>query len=471
MVKFLSFIWLGVTLGLAGCAHNPVSGKTDFVMMSEQQEVQAGVQGDAGVRQKYAVYDAPALQEYVNRVGQKVAAHSHRANLQYHFTVLDSPEINAFALPGGYVYITRGILAYLNSEAELAAVLGHEIGHVTARHGVRQASAAQAANIGFALASILLPQVNPAGLGQNVAKAWLSGYGRDHELEADRLGADYLARSGYDPQAMIRVVGVLKNQELFDAQQAQQEGREPRRYHGTFDTHPDADTRLQQVVAEANHLTVAQPVEGRREFLHQISGLVFGDSTAQGILRDNQFMHAALNVSLTFPLHWRVQNSAESVVALSPAADASIQLQMDTQPSGSPAEYARRMVEERYIEHVQIDGYPAAIAHLPQGMVGFIAYNGSMMMVQCAAQSPTVVDTHYNAMRQTLLSFHRLTPREQQQAQALTLRVIRAQNGDTYARLAKHSPLGKNAESILRLINAHYPQGEPRVGESIKIVE
>ena len=145
---------------LSGCASNPVSGKQDFVMMSEQQEIALGRSSDAEVRKQYKVYANPALQSYVDRVGQKVAAHSHRPNIHYHFTVLDTPEINAFALPGGYVYITRGILAYLNSEAEMAAVLGHEVGHVTARHGVRQQSAAQATNIGLSIVSIFVPQLN-----------------------------------------------------------------------------------------------------------------------------------------------------------------------------------------------------------------------------------------------------------------------------------------------------------------------
>ncbi|NCP80514.1 MAG: M48 family metalloprotease, partial [Gallionella sp.] len=237
-------IALTVALTLAGCAANPVSGKQDFVMMSEAQEIALGRSADAEVRKQYSVYQNPELQSYVNGVGQALASRSHRSNLNYHFTVVDSAEINAFALPGGYVYITRGIMAYLNSEAEMAAVIGHEIGHVTARHGVRQQSAAQATSLGITLASIFVPELNSRA-GQDLSNllggALLSGYGRDHELESDRLGAQYLARTEYDPQAMIRVVGVLKNQELFDAEIAKQEGREPRRYHGTFATHPDND--------------------------------------------------------------------------------------------------------------------------------------------------------------------------------------------------------------------------------------
>ena len=216
--------------GLATCAKNPVSGKRDFVLMSEEQEVKMGAQADGEVKKEYGAYDRASLQQFVSELGQRLAAQSHRNNLKHQFTVVDSQEINAFALPGGYIYVTRGILAYLNSEAEVAGVLGHEIGHVTARHGVQQQSMAQAANLGVMLGAILVPGLrneSAMGMMQQLSVAWIRGYGREDELEADRLGAEYLARAGYDPQAMIKVVGVLKNQELFDVELAKQEGREP----------------------------------------------------------------------------------------------------------------------------------------------------------------------------------------------------------------------------------------------------
>src|SRR5688572_3799670 len=178
------------TLLLANCATNPVTGNPNFVTMSESQEISTGRNEDQKVREQYGPYDDPALQSYVNNIGQRLAKASHRAGLQYQFLVVDSPQVNAFALPGGYIYITRGILAYLNSEAELAAVLGHEIGHVTARHSVQQLSAATAANVGASVLQILVPQMRNSGGGaliNTLGGALLSGYGREHELEADRL--------------------------------------------------------------------------------------------------------------------------------------------------------------------------------------------------------------------------------------------------------------------------------------------
>lgn len=248
---------LAGVLALSHCAQNPVTGDKDFVLMSEAQEIQMGLQAHKDVLKEYPALDNAALQAYVTEVGQRLAQQSHRPQLQWHFTVVDSPDVNAFALPGGYVYITRGIMAYLNSEAELAGVIGHEIGHVTARHGVRQQSAQTAAGLGAVLGSVLVPGLgNQAGanLLQTLAQAWTAGYGREHELESDRLGAQYLARTGYSPQAMIDVIGVLKNQELFAADEARRDGRQPRSYHGTFDTHPSNDTRLKQVEIGRAHV-------------------------------------------------------------------------------------------------------------------------------------------------------------------------------------------------------------------------
>lgn len=236
---------------ISSCAVNPATGESDFVMMTEEQEIALGRKNHALVLKQYDVYENKALQAYVQKIGNKVAQKSHRSNLIYRFTVLDSPEVNAFALPGGYIYITRGLMSYLNSEAELAAVLGHETGHVTARHAVRQHSAATATDI---IGTILATAAGVQGAGDVLGvlgTAIIRGYGREHELESDRLGAEYLARSGYDPQAMFKVIRVLKNQEEFEKKLAKKEDREPRIYHGVFSTHPDNDTRLKEVVNAA----------------------------------------------------------------------------------------------------------------------------------------------------------------------------------------------------------------------------
>ncbi|MBI3221895.1 MAG: M48 family metalloprotease [Nitrosomonadales bacterium] len=443
--------------------------------MSESQEIAVGRQADEQVKKQYHVYESKALQDYVDSVGQRIARQSHRPNLEYHFKVLDSAEINAFALPGGYVYITRGIMAYLNSEAELAAVLGHEIGHVTARHGVRQQSVAQAADIGLTIASIFVPELGSMG-GQNLTNiiggALLSGYGREHELEADRLGAEYLGRTEYDPQAIIKVIGVLKNQEMQDAKLAKEEGREPRRYHGLFATHPDNDTRLKQAVGEADKLTNTVHFEGRSQYLDAIDGLVFNDNSDQGVVRHNRFYHGDLGMALSFPDGWQVHNLPDTLVAVSPQGEAQIQMKLDDNPSGSPRDYARRLAgNSAQIDTLEVNGLPAAIIELPTTIAGVIYLNEQAFILQAQAKTRSGLDQYREQILDTIRSFHALSGDERKLVKPLTIRIITARKGDSFAQLAQHSPLGKSAESYLRLINAMYPNGEPKPGQDIKIVE
>jgi len=260
---------------LAACSENPVTGRKDFSLISNDQEKAMGAQAHRGIIKQKKRLNNPKLQAYVNNIGQLLARQSHRKDLRYTFTVLDDPSVNAFALPGGYIYITTGLMVYLNSEAELAGVLGHEIGHVTARHGVKQQSAGMASAI---LVSVLSKK-GGADAGKQygqLGKALLSGYGRDHELQADRLGAEYIARIGYQPQHMIEVVRVLKAQEEFDKYQARREGRKPRAYHGVFASHPSNDKRLQQVIGEAKkYHTSGNRDAGHDRYLQQIHGMKF----------------------------------------------------------------------------------------------------------------------------------------------------------------------------------------------------
>lgn len=468
------------SLALSHCAQNPVSGDKDFVLMSEQQEIQLGAQAHQDVLKEYAALDNPALQAYVNEVGQRLAQQSHRPHLQWHFTVVDSPDVNAFALPGGYVYITRGIMAYLNSEAELAGVVGHEIGHVTARHGVRQQSASTAAGLGAVLGSILVPGLgNQAGatLLQTLAQAWTAGYGREHELESDRLGAEYLAKSGYSPQAMIDVIGVLKNQELFAAEQARRDGRPLRTYHGTFDTHPDNDARLKQVVGAANQYTVANPRDGRSDYLQKMVGIYFGDSPEQGLIRNNMLLHEKLGLVLQLPPGWRVQNRPDRVVAMSPQGDALVELQQGPK-NDKPLDTLQRGLKldagARY-DSGKLSGYPAAFAAgTQQGkpvVVAAVVFNGTQYLIAGMAKDKPTYDRERSTLRAAINSFRAITAAEKMAARPYVLKLFTAQPGMTMANLARQSPLGADAESQLRLMNALYPSGEPSPGQRLKIVQ
>lgn len=470
---------LPLMLLVASCAQNPVSGHANFVTMTETQEVQVGREEDVKVRQEYGVFDDKRLQTYVNEVGQRLGAASHRPQLKYSYVVVDSPEINAFALPGGYIYITRGILAYLNSEAELAAVLGHETGHVTARHSVQQLSAQQAASVGATLIGIFVPVLrNQAGdtAINLLGNALLSGYGREHELEADKLGAEYLYRTGYDPQAMIKVLDVLKNQELFDAETAKSEGRQPRSYHGVFASHPDADKRLQEVVAEAGRI---QPGTGRvnqEEFLRTIDRMPFGYSEAQGFVRNSNFYHRDLGIVFRFPEDWRVRNQPNKVSAINRTSDAVLEMRLAGRAQGSPAEVLRKAVGgAREVVTTTINGLQAATATttvrgLPtRAAIIFLEKNAYFLGGQ--AKSDAAMQAALAAINATITSFHAMTENERNAVRPLTLRIINAPPNATFAELARNSPLGKNAVSHLRLLNGLYPRGEPTPGQALKIVE
>jgi predicted Zn-dependent protease len=466
---------------LTDCAQNPVSGNPNFVTMSESQEVQVGRQEDVKVRQQYGVYDDKALQKYVNEIGQRLAQGSHRPGLQYHFTVVDSPEINAFALPGGYIYITRGIMSYLNSEAELAGVIGHEIGHVTARHSVQQMSAATAAGVGATLLEIFVPVLrNQAGdtAINMLGNVLLSGYGRDHELEADRLGAQYLVRAGYDPQAMIKVIGVLKNQELFDAELAKAEGREPRSYHGVFASHPDADTRLQQVIAEAGKPAPGATRVNQEEFLRMIDKLVFADSPAQGIIRNGNFYHTDFGLALTFPRDWKIRNQPTNVAAVNAANDAIIDLRGAGPAQGSPLDALRKALRGNLgpeTTQLSINGLQAAVTTTSlQGKptrVALVFLGKSAFLIGGQAKSAQIMQRVLPEINAAINSFRTISESERALARPLTLRIINAPKDARFADFAGKSPLGKNAQSQLRLINGLYPNGEPVAGQPLKVIE
>jgi len=468
-------------LGLGSCAVNPVSGKQQFNLMSEQQEVATGRQGDAEVRRQYGVYADATLQVRIEAIGRDLALHSHRPGLPYRFTVLDSTEVNAFALPGGPIYITRGLLAYLNTEAEVAAVLGHEVGHVTARHGAQQYSANQATQLGMALLSVLSPDIGRASqsLISPLATAWLRGYGREHELEADRLGAEYLARTGRSPQAMVEVIGVLKNQELFDAERARREGREPRAYHGVFATHPDNDTRLREVIDEVRQLTRDDRIkpEAPGAFLAALDGMVWGDSPDQGMVRDGVFRHGPLDFGMKLPTGWRVQNSSQTLTVGSPRGEAQLQLVGLGAARGDIAARLQQALgraphttiargDRNGIEFASTRGN---VNGAPFEALGFRSGGQDLLLIGLA-RDRNAESSMQAAFRAAVDGLHPLDAAERESLKPLRIRLQKIDRRTTYRELAKSSPLGGEAESILRLINGDWPAGEPARGRTIKVV-
>lgn len=465
---------------LAGCAVNPATGESDLVFMSENQEIALGRQYHQEVLKQFEPYADQALQDYVQAVGERVATVSHRGNLYYRFTVLDSPDINAFALPGGYIYIHRGLLTYMNSEAELAAVLAHEVAHVTARHAVRRHTSSTLAGIFSTAVAVGTGQRAAADLANLLGTAVTRGYGREHELEADGLGARYLASGGYDPEAMIEVIGLLKMQQEFADSVARESGDTPSSYHGLFATHPRHDTRLQQVVGQAV-LHGGDGRTGRQEFLAAIDGLEFGDSTRAGVRRGNRFFHKPLDFTLTYPEGWRILNYPSAVIGHTVPKDGFVQMTLeDLNKRITPVEFIRERLGIKELRageplsQAGLEGYtgiaPGGISGAKLHRVAVIYYNRQAYIFRGWAEKGRGFNELDADFLDSIRSFRPLRTGEERLAESLKLRVQTVRRGDTFGRLARRSRIPNHPEAQLRLLNGLYPDGELRAGARIKTV-
>jgi len=310
-------LFLVILILLSGCATNPVSKSSDFVLMSEADELALGQKAAAEVEKQMTLLPKEdPLSRYVDQVGQKVAAVSDRPELFYHFRIVDDATINAFALPGGYIYIHRGLLNHMNSEAELAAVLGHEIGHVTARHAVKQYTQAQAYQLGALVTSIFVPiPYGAMQISNLLATAIISGYGREAELQSDELSLKYIARAGYDPHATIGILETLKRLDDLDTKERKDAGEKVEKYHGAFASHPETEQRIREAVEKATSMQQERGIIGHEVMLRHLEGYPYSDSAEQGAIVEQRFLHPKLGIQLKFPKNWVLTNTPSSLNA------------------------------------------------------------------------------------------------------------------------------------------------------------
>jgi len=465
-MKLVALSLLIPTLFLAACAKNPVTGDQDFALISEQEEIDQGRSYHPEIIKTYGLYEDPELQEYVSRIGQELARESHRSNLKFHFTVLDSAEINAFALPGGYIYVTRGIMAYLDSEAELAGVLGHEIGHVTARHSVRQQAGQFASSLLGVLISATTGQSSLGNLSQQLSSGIIRGYGREHELEADRLGAEYLHQSGYDPDNMLEVISVLKDQEVYETELAKRENRPANTYHGVYSTHPQNDDRLKTVVRAAKKLSSKEYRDDDQPTYHQhIDGIVWGNSLNQGIVTNNRFAHPDLAIALQLPDGWKVANNPQYLVARDPHTSAVIQLGVVPRERDESADAVlRRLTKNDELATVNTDYGATANIDVKAGSesqparVSAILLNEDLVVTLLGTSSKK----HYKLVDRQLIitsnSFRHLDAAQVAAIKAPRLHVIE-RTTQSFESLAQQSALEYDALNRLRLLNRSFPDG------------
>jgi predicted Zn-dependent protease len=320
--------WAGIGLLLmVACTMNPATGERQLTLMSEAQEIQMGAQYHPEVLAAYGAYDDPGWQRYIQELGAKIAATSERPELNWTFTVLDDPVVNAMALPGGYIYVNRGILAHFNSEAELASVLGHEIGHVTARHSVEQLSRAQLAQLGLGVVAGVSETFRQiAGLASSGVGILFLKFGRDDENQSDTLGLRYMTRAGYDPHEMPKVFATLDR--VGEAQGL-------RATPQWLSTHPNPGNRIANIEARIERLTpeLQRGTVGREAYMKRLQGIVFGDDPRQGYAIGQTYYHPELRFRIDFPDEWRIVNQRQAVGALSPKGDAAVVLTLSDEPS------------------------------------------------------------------------------------------------------------------------------------------
>ena len=476
-VKKFLYLFLSILILFSGCAVNPVSGDQDFVLMSESQEIALGRNYSSQILKQIPAYPDKELQDYVQSVGDSLAKKSHRPNLIYRFTVLDSPDVNAFALPGGYIFVFRGLMAYLSSEEELAAVLGHELGHVTARHSVQQISQSQL----FDVLTTVVGRQSSSNIYNitNLAKsAFLAGYGRKLELQADELGAEYLVKDGYSSAGMLETLSVLKDQEIYSKEKSKRRGQQ-QTYHGVFSSHPSNDKRFQEVITKAQKLEVNITKDPQGNYMKYMDNMIYGDNEASGVRRGRDFYHQDLDIHLKAPEKWEIENTISSLFFYSQNGEASLSVQVDDQNMReTPKDYLYRNISSNLseVEDFLLGGYEACTAILERSGKRFriaVIFKDKKIF-QFLGNLNSSEENFFNYDKDFLYivkSFSKLKESERSLALPLRIKLHKVKKGQSYNSLANASLIPNDPEKKLRLLNGDYPNGTLSAGRLIKIIK
>jgi len=455
------------------CAINPATGKRQLSLIGEGDESAMGKQYDAETLKEMSLYGSPDLQAYVQDLGKKLAAHSERPELAWTFRLVDDPTVNAFALPGGYIYITRGLMAHMGSEAELAGVVGHEIGHVTARHSVNQMSKQQLFSLGLGVGVVLSDTVAQLGqaLSQGLQVMFLK-FSRDDEREADQLGLRYLYRSGYDPRPMTEVYETLGAVSSLDTNE---------RLPDWMATHPNPEDRRQRISQAI--ATLGPDFSGRTvardEYLHRLDGMVYGEDPRQGYFDGVAFLHPALAFRFDGPAGWKGRNLRDVVVLQSPENDAALQLTLSdkTTPEGAAeAFFARQGVTRGPVGRSEIHGLPAVVGTFAlasdgqqiTGQAAFIQQTGRVYQLVGFATSQAW-PARKQALEGTIRSFRPLTDPEALAAKPYTIEIEANDRAQTLAEFDKRHPSTIPIER-LAVLNHAKPDTRLEPGRLVKRV-
>lgn len=484
---FTAFMAVMIMAGLSGCSTNPATGNQSFTaFMSTEDEARIGAEEHPKILKELGgTYKSANLENYVAGIGKRLAAVSEMPEVPWKFTVLNDHRVNAFALPGGYIYITRGLMALAENEAEMAGVLAHEIGHVTARHSAQRYSTALATNIGLTGLSILGSVLGmPSGLGRVVgtgAQMALQQYSQSQELEADMLGVRYMTRIGYDPNAMTSFFFKLKAHSDLESRQQGKDGVS----HNIMSTHPRTEDRIKQAMKLAKLKASAKRVLHRAQYLRRIDGMVFGDDPAQGVRNGRQFMHPELKFTFTVPPGFVLFNSPSQVVAFGPEKSR-IVFDManpkDAKRVRDLAGYLRgvwgRNLDVRSVENLTVNGMAAATGQARISGSGgtrevrlvTIRENAEKIYRLAFITTPSEARRLNVEMRRTTYSFRRLSQAEADAIKPLRLKIRTARAGDTAEKLAERFPFERFKREWFRLLNDLNVGDKLVPGQQVKVV-
>ncbi|MCX8159854.1 MAG: M48 family metalloprotease [Candidatus Saccharicenans sp.] len=476
---FKTFCWLLIaflTISGFSCAVNPVTQKRELMLLSRSDEIALGQQTDAEVTSTYGVYQDSNLNQYISGVGKKLVAVSHQPDLEFHFQVLDSAVVNAFAVPGGFVYMTRGILAYLNDEAELAGVMGHEIGHVTARHSAKMYSQAQVAQVGLVLGAALSKTFRQfAGLAQAGLTVLFLSFSRDHERQADDLGVLYSSKAGYEASRMSNMFITL--QKLNP-----QSGRDG--LPTWLSTHPDPPDRIAAIKKAAAEWQAANPGAklsvNRSEYLARLDGLIFGEDPRQGYVKDNVFYHPQMTFQFPVPASWKVNNTASQVQIISDKQDAAMVL---TFAEGkTPDEAAQQFVNQNKVNVVgsdsqTINGFLTRRLQFTlqteegnlTGLAHFIQKGDRILMFLGYTESSRF-NSYAQVFSGTLGGFKPLTDPTRINVTPEKIKIIKVNRADTLANILKGYGYDETRQKQVAIMNAMELTEQVPAGTLLKII-
>lgn len=460
--------------GPLGCARNPVTGKSELSLVSESQEIQMGQQGAKEVEQSIGFYKDPAVNAYVADIGKRMAAKSERPKLPWEFHVVDDAAVNAFAIPGGFIYVTRGLMSAVNTEAELAGVIGHEIAHVTHRHSVQQISKAQLAQLGLGVGSILssdiakFGQLASAGLGLLFLK-----YGRDAEHQADESGFRYSLQQNYDVREMAKVF-----QTLGRMSEAGGGGRLPE----WLSTHPDPGNRVKRIqkLLDTVPLGQRQLIVDREDYLRHVNGMSFGEDPRQGYFEGSRFYHPQMRFQMSFPEGWKTQNLPSAVMAGSPQEDAIIQLGLAG--NASPQQAARQFLSQEGVRAgdmstANINGLPATSSYFQaqteqgviEGLVSFISYGGQTFGLMGYTPAGKL-NTYDRVFQNTVRSFSELRDASKINVEPARVEIVKVPRQMTLEQFNAQYPSNIPVEQLAIINGLEGPSSVIPAGQSVKRV-